>query len=104
MAVRKKTNKAPRPEIYRITFKCGKWAAKSERFYNVFHSSEALEDIAHCFYKGGIHCNKITIVDIEEYITYANTWVSRLDKAFDNLVTIDPDTLTVKSNCIIISK
>jgi hypothetical protein len=104
MTSRKKMNKHPRPEIYRISFKCGSWVMKSERFYNVFHSSEALEDIAHSFYTGAIHCNKITISDIEEYITYSNSWVSRMDKALENLETVDVDTLTVQPGKIIIKK
>tara|TARA_R110002167_G_scaffold359642_1_gene576508 strand:- start:1755 stop:2063 length:309 start_codon:yes stop_codon:yes gene_type:complete len=102
--MRDKIKKHPRPEIYRISFKCGKWVTKAERYYNVFHSSEALEDLAHSFYKGTIHCNKVTVIDIEEYITYANKWVSRFSHALENLTTIDIDTLDVRKDRIIIKK
>jgi hypothetical protein len=100
----KKANKHDRPEIYRITFRCGGWVSKSERFYNVFHSSEALEDICHVFYKGTIPCRKITIYDIEEYVSYANQWTPRLEYALDNIENIDVELLDVKKDKIILRK
>ena len=48
----KKKNKHERPETYRIVLRCGSWATKTERYYTVYHSSEALEDIYDTFHAG----------------------------------------------------
>jgi hypothetical protein len=98
----KKANKHPRPETYRIILRCGSWVTKTERYYTVHHSSEALEDIYHTFHAGKIHSNKITILDIQEYIKYSNTWVSRMDVALDNIENIDVNTLLIKPGKITI--
>ena len=100
----KKKNKHERPETYRIILRCGSWATKTERYYTVYHSSEALEDIYHTFHSGKIHSKKITILDIQEYVKYSNTWVSRMDKALDNIENIDTETITVTSKKIIIER
>ena len=100
----KKENKHDRPEVYRITLRCGAWVTKTERYYTVHHSSEALEDIYHTFHAGKIHSSRITISNIEEYVRYSNMWVSRLSQALDNIENIDINTLIIKPNKIIIER
>ena len=100
----KKVEKHERPEVYRITLRCGSWVTKTVRYYTVYHSSEALEDVYHTFHAGKIHSKKITITDIEEYVKYSNMWVSRLSEALDNVESIDINTLLIKPNKIIIER
>ena len=76
-----KKNKHPSPREYRIVYRAGNSLMKSEQYYNVFHSSEALEDIYHTFHKGKIHAKKITIHKIEERNRFTNKWEPRMDKA-----------------------
>ena len=92
------------PEVYRIVYRCTSWKTKSERYYTAFHSSEALADIYHTFHHGKINSRKITIYDIEEYDRYSNLWVSRMDTAIFHAKDIDPKTLHVKSNKIILRR
>ena len=70
----------------------------------MFHSSEALEDICHVFYKGTIPCRKITIYDIEEYIPFANQWETRWEHALDNIENVDVKLMDVKKDKIILRK
>lgn len=104
--MKKKINRHPAPEVYRIIMRCGKppWKQKSERYFSAFHSSEALEDIYHTFHRGKIHASELTIYDIQEYDRYSNLWVSRFDKALDNIETIDVKTLDIKANKIILKR
>ena len=102
----KKANKHVSPEVYRIIMRCGKppWKMKSERYFTAFHSHEALEDIYHTFHVGKIHAAQIIIYDIQEYDRYSNLWVSRLQNAIDNIENIDPETLDIKTNQIVIRR
>lgn len=100
----KKENKHKFPEVYRIVMRCGDWKMKSERYYTAFHSSEALEDLYHAFHKGRVHARKVTILDIQEYCRYSNLWISRMDKALENVEDLDPETLTVSGKKIILKR
>ena len=102
--MKKKINRHPAPEVYRIIMRCGSWVTKSERYFSAFHSSEALEDIYHTFHRGKIHAKSLIIYDIQEYDRYSNLWVSRFDKALDNIETIDIKTLDVRSNKIVLKR
>lgn len=98
-------NVHPRPEAYRIIFRVGNWVTRSKRYYSVFHSSEALEDIYHTFITGHIPGKKITIYDIQEYDRFVNEWISRKDLAVENTELYDTDFWShvemVKGNLVI---
>lgn len=100
----KKANKHEQPEMYRILMRCGDWAMASERYYTAYHSSEALEDLYHAFHKGRVHAKKITISDIQEYCRYSNIWISRIEKAIENIDDFDPETIKIKNKKIIIRR
>lgn len=80
----KKENKHTSPMQYRIIYRTGVSVMKSTQYYNVYHSSEALEDIYHTFQKGKIHAKKITIYKIQEHNRFTNKWEDRMDKALEN--------------------
>lgn len=101
----KKENKPKFPSVYRIIFRCAAWKTKSERYYTENHSSDALADIYHAFHRGRMHAHKITILDIQEYDSYSNLWVSRMVEALQQLPDdIDLQTITIKENKIILRK
>ena len=80
----KKKNKHTAPMQYRIIYRAGNSLMKSKQYYNVFHSSEALEDIYHTFHNGKIHSNKITIYKIQERERFTDKWIDRLEAAVKN--------------------
>jgi len=49
----------------------------------VFHSSEALDFLAHTFRREHIEGDKLTIIAIEEYDRFRNAWDGRLEKAVE---------------------
>ena len=104
--MKKKINRHPSPEVYRIIMRCGRppWKQKSERYFTAFHSSEALEDVYHTFHMGKIHAVQIIIYDIQEYDRYSHLWVSRLQNAIDNIENIDIQTLKIKKGSITLSR
>ena len=57
---------------------------RSHQYYNVYHSSEALEDIYHTFHKGKIHAKKISIYAIEEYNRFTKKWTEQMNKAVEH--------------------
>ena len=77
-------NKHERPATYRIIFRNGTWVHKSERYYTVYHSSEALDDIYHTFHSGKLSRKSITIYKIEEWITFRDEWIDRLTEALEH--------------------
>ena len=77
----KKKNKHRSPREYRIVYRAGNSLMKSKQYYNVFHSSEALEDIYHTFHRGKIHARKITIHKIEERNRFTDKWEPRMEEA-----------------------
>ena len=92
--------KHERPETYRIIFRAGRWATKSEIYYTVFHSSEALEDIYYAFHHGRIHSRKVTIHKIQEYNRFSDEWEDRMDKAFEHAGELEG--VSVRRNRIVI--
>ena len=98
----KKKKKHPAPMQYRIKYRAGNWAVKSTRYYNVLHSSEALEDIYHTFHSGKIHAKKITIYKIEEYNRFTDKWIDRTEKALENIENLDD--MKIDSNKVIMHR
>ena len=82
-------NKHTTPRQYRIIYRAGLSVMKSKQYYNVFHSSEALEDIYHTFHKGKIHAKKITIHKIEEHNRFTDKWECRMEKALEHVEDLD---------------
>ena len=70
--------------LHSYKHRCGISIMKSKQYYNVFHSSEALEDIYHTFHAGKIHANSISIYKIQEHNRYTKQWEDRMDKALEN--------------------
>ena len=87
---------------YRITFMAGDSVSKSTRYYNVYHSSEALEDISHTFHHGKIHARKITIYKIEEWERFTKKWIDRTDKAVEHADNVNG--MLVDKNKIILKR
>jgi hypothetical protein len=55
------------------------------RYYSVFHSSEALQFLAHNFRTGKIHGSScIEIVSVEERNRWNKKWEDRTEKALDH--------------------
>lgn len=94
-------NKHDRPETYRVIFRAGNWVTLSKRYYTVYHSSEALQDIHHAFHAGHVHARKIKIHRIEEYNKFSKEWEDRTDKAFEHAidlvnVSMDGDKIVIR--------
>jgi hypothetical protein len=98
----KKKKKHLAPMQYRIKYRAGSWAVKSTRYYNVLHSSEALEDIYHTFHSGKIHAKKITIYKIEEYNRFTDKWINRTEEALENIENLDD--MKIDSNKVIMHR
>ena len=96
---------------YRVIYRAGSSVEKSVRYYNVFHSSEALEDIYHTFHTGKIHAEKITIYKLQEHNRYTDSWDDRLEKAVENFENhkcahgeVTKDDILVEGNKIILER
>ena len=76
-----KKKKHRSPMEYRIRYIVNGAVAESVQYYNVFHSSEALEFLNHTFEAGHIHGKELKIVAVEEYNKYALKWEDRTAKA-----------------------
>jgi hypothetical protein len=82
--MKKKKNRHPRPEEYRIIWSHSTEVTDCVQYYNVYHSSEALADIYHTFAKGKIHAKTIVISAIEEYNRFSNTWGDRMQVCLEH--------------------
>ena len=98
----KKKKRHPRPMSYRIVYTSGSSVEKSEQYYNVYHSSEALMDINYTLQQGKIHSNKITIHSVDEWCRFSKEWITRIEKAIEH-AEIDTRMLT-QTNKIILYK
>ena len=83
MLIMKKKNQHPTPREYRVKYKINESLGENTQYYNVFHSSEALDFLAHTFRREHIEGDKLTIVSIEEHDRFRNTWDSRIEKAIE---------------------
>jgi len=69
------------PCEYRIRYLINGAVTETVQYYNVFHSSEALDYLAHTFRREHIEGNKLTVVAVEEFDRFAKKWVNRTPKA-----------------------
>ena len=79
----KKKNQHPSPREYRIKYRINDSLGENIQYYNVFHSSEALDFLAHTFRRGHIEGNTLSIATIEEYDRFRDTWDDRTQKAIE---------------------
>lgn len=93
-----------RPELYRITYRAGRWKVKSERYYSVHHSTEALVDLHYSFLKGSIPAKYITIFMIEEYNRFTEVWEDRTQVVINHTITNDLENTEIKKNKIRITE
>lgn len=75
-------NKHDRVETYRVVFRAGNWATLSKRYYTVYHSSEALQDMHYAFHSGHVHAKRIKVYRVEEYNRYSHKWMDCTEAAF----------------------
>ena len=68
---------------YRVKYTINGAAHSSTQYYNVFHSSEALEFLAHTWRKGSVHGGDLNILAVEEYNRYNQRWEDRLAFALE---------------------
>jgi len=66
---------------YRIRWKGVNSVEESVQHYSVFHSSEALDFLAHTFRSGHIHANSLRVLAVEEWCRFRNIWIDRIEPA-----------------------
>jgi hypothetical protein len=79
-----KKKKHPSPKEYRLIYKINNCETESVQYYNIFHSSEALDSLIHTFKKGHIHGRSLRILCIEEFNHHTNSWVNRTAKSVED--------------------
>ena len=65
------------PMEYRVCYRIAGSVETSVQYYSVFHSSEALDFLAHTFRKGHIHGDSLTILAVEEWNRFMSSWEER---------------------------
>ena len=73
----KKKNRHPSPMQYRIRYIVNGSVNESVQYYSVFHSSEAIDFLAHTLRQGHIHGSNIKIVGVEEFNRFSGSWGDR---------------------------
>ena len=66
---------------YRIKYRITGSVSESTQYYSVYHSSEALDFLAHTFRKGRIRGESLTVLAVEEYNRFSGGWADRTEKA-----------------------
>jgi hypothetical protein len=79
----KKKKGRPSPNEYRLIYRINGAEQKSTQYYSGFHSSEALESLAHAFRKDRIHGGKLEILEIEERKSFDRGWECRKEEAVE---------------------
>lgn len=69
------------PMEYRIIWKGVNSIGESIQHYSVFHSSEALDFLAHTFRNGHIHTKSLRVLAVEEWCRFRNIWIDRMEPA-----------------------
>ena len=72
-----KKNKHESPAHYRIRYCINGSAEDSVQYYSVYHSSEALEFLAHTYRRGHIHGGALKIKGVEEHNRFNGKWENR---------------------------
>jgi hypothetical protein len=66
---------------YRITWRGSNSVEESTQHYNVFHSSEALDFLAHTLRSGHLHVKSLRVLAVEEYCRFGDIWIDRMAPA-----------------------
>ena len=69
---------------YRVKYRVNGSKEENIAYYSVFHSSEAVEFLAHTYRRGHIEGGNITIYAVEEHNRYSQKWQDRTEKALDH--------------------
>ena len=69
---------------YRIQYVINGALGESIQYYNVYHSSEALDFLAHTYRQGHIHGGELKVIAVEEYNRFSNKWLNRTAKAAEH--------------------
>lgn len=94
-------DKEPRPDIYKLVFKPGKWKTRAERFFTTFSAGEALDDLFYAFDHGKVDADCLTVTSIEVWNRFANRWECRQIEAIKD-TTIKPPQMSIKGKCVFI--
>jgi len=94
-------DREPRPDIYKLTFKPGKWKTRAERFFNTFTAGEALDDLFYAFDSGKVDADCLTITSVEMWDRFANKWTCCQIEAIKE-TKIKPPQMSIKGKCIFI--
>ena len=85
---------------YRISYRINGSVSESLQYYNVYHSSEALDSLLHTWRKGHIHGKILRILAVEEYNRFGAKWVDRTQEALAHCeapeLSKDDATITLK--------
>ena len=71
------------PMEYRICYIINDSVSESVQYYNVYHSSEAIDFLAHTLRSGHVHGGDLLIIKVEEFDRFGNKWVDRTEKAIE---------------------
>ena len=69
---------------YRIRYTVNGSQNESTQYYSVFHSSEAIDFLAHTLRAGHIHGNNLHLLSVEEYERFSQKWIDRTLKAAEH--------------------
>lgn len=100
--MKKKKNQHPSPREYRVKYFVNGSETEEVSYYSVFHSSEALDFLAHTFRKGHIQGQKLRVVAVEEYDRFRDAWDDMMSYATDHAespeISISEDQICIISN------
>jgi hypothetical protein len=77
-----KASKHISPMQYRVVWTGEHSVEESVQHYSVYHSSEALDFLAHTLRKGHIHSKVVKVKAVEEWCRFTQTWTNRTEVAF----------------------
>jgi len=80
--MKKKTHTSPME--YRVRYIINGSTAISTQYYNVFHSSEAINFFAHTWRQGHVDGSTLRILAVEEFERFSHKWIDRTSKALDH--------------------
>ena len=69
---------------YRVRYIINSSKHSSTQYYNVFHSSEALDFLAHTFRRGHIEGKELRIIAVEEFDRFSQKWINRIKLAVEH--------------------
>lgn len=76
-----KKKRHPSPMEYRIHYTVDGALHQSVQYYNVYHSSEALDFLSHTYRRGHIHGGDLKVISVEEYNRFSDKWEDRTSHA-----------------------